>query len=186
MFHFNLFGDNRGCVFECGNFGCRTFLFYRKKEFDMARKKCCICGREMSSFSLNCIPLNVVVGGTRPVECRDCYKIHKYEKLEFYPDGKVFMEGKAVAGFEPTSKEPQGYGRIIAIIASIVALVCVLCMCSSGGGSGSSTRDSSECKSCHRTYYAGDSAGNYMNIARTGMCNNCYDNFKWAQDALGN
>ena len=27
-----LFGDNRGCVFECGNFGCRTFLFYRKKD----------------------------------------------------------------------------------------------------------------------------------------------------------
>ena len=31
-FHFNLFGDNRGCVFECGNFGCRTFLFYRERE----------------------------------------------------------------------------------------------------------------------------------------------------------
>ena len=62
----------------------------------MARKKCCICGREMSSFSLNCIPLNVVVGGTRPVECRDCYKIHKYEKLEFYPDGKVVDMGDGI------------------------------------------------------------------------------------------
>ena len=32
-----LFGDNRGCVFECGNFGCRTFLFYRKKERTMKK-----------------------------------------------------------------------------------------------------------------------------------------------------
>ena len=31
LFHFNLFGDNRGCVFECGNFGCRTFLFYTER-----------------------------------------------------------------------------------------------------------------------------------------------------------
>jgi hypothetical protein len=31
------FGDNRGCVFECDNFGCRTFLFYRKKEKTMKK-----------------------------------------------------------------------------------------------------------------------------------------------------
>ena len=31
-----LFGDNRGCVFECGNFGCRTFLF---KEVIVCSKK---------------------------------------------------------------------------------------------------------------------------------------------------
>ena len=35
LLRFNLFGDNRGCVFECGSFGCRTFLFstlYREME----------------------------------------------------------------------------------------------------------------------------------------------------------
>ena len=30
-FHLNLFGDNRGCVFKCGNFGCRTFYFRGEK-----------------------------------------------------------------------------------------------------------------------------------------------------------
>lgn len=33
------------------------------------------------------------------------------------------------------------------------------------------------CKSCGRQYEAGDAAGNYMNIAKTGMCKNCYNNF---------
>ena len=71
-------------------------------------------------------------------------------------------------------------------LSLILALVMCLSLCACGGGSSSSTKDSSECKSCHRTFYAGDSAGNYKNIARTGMCNNCYNNFKWSQDALGN
>ena len=33
------------------------------------------------------------------------------------------------------------------------------------------------CKSCGKQYEAGDEAGNYMNIAKTGMCKNCYNNF---------
>ncbi len=43
-----------------------------------------------------------------------------------------------------------------------------------------------KCKSCGRTYKPGDTDGNFMNIARTGMCNNCYENFKWAKDVLEN
>ena len=34
------------------------------------------------------------------------------------------------------------------------------------------------CSSCGRSFSAGDSDGNYKNIASTGMCNNCYKNFK--------
>ena len=71
-------------------------------------------------------------------------------------------------------------------IALILALVLCLSLCACGGGSSSYKPKSSECKSCHRTFYAGDSAGNFMNIARTGMCNKCYENFLWAQEALGN
>lgn len=55
--------------------------------------------------------------------------------------------------------------------------------CTSGGGSGSSK--TATCGSCGRTFEAGDSGGNYMSIARTHMCKNCYSNFQWAQEALG-
>ena len=41
------------------------------------------------------------------------------------------------------------------------------------------------CKSCGRKFEAGDTAENYMNIARTGMCNNCYNNYKSMSEALG-
>ena len=41
------------------------------------------------------------------------------------------------------------------------------------------------CQSCGRTFSAGDIGGNYINIAKTGFCNNCYKNYKWAMEQLG-
>ena len=72
--------------------------------------------------------------------------------------------------------------KILSIIL-IISLLFLLTSCISSGSSGSSR--SATCKSCGRSFQAGDSAGNFMNIARTGMCNNCYNNFKTAQSALG-
>jgi hypothetical protein len=67
-----------------------------------------------------------------------------------------------------------------------ILLVFCLCLCACTGGSGGYSQTATNtCKSCGRTYEAGDSGGNYMNIARTGMCKNCYNNFKWGQDAIG-
>ena len=57
--------------------------------------KCCICGKEMSSFSLNCVPLTTKVNGKRQVECRDCYNKYKGKVLQFIADGKaIVMEDK--------------------------------------------------------------------------------------------
>lgn len=50
----------------------------------------------------------------------------------------------------------------------------------------SKSDDDGKCKSCGRSFKAGDSAGNYMNIARTGMCNNCYRNYKSLESFIGN
>ena len=70
------------------------------------------------------------------------------------------------------------------IIIEIIVLIAVIVACSSigGGGSGSGGSSSRTCKSCGRKYT--DSA-NTRSIARTGMCTNCYNNFKWAQAATG-
>ncbi len=69
----------------------------------------------------------------------------------------------------------------------LIALALVFCFalvgCDDGGYS--YHVDTATCKSCGRTFEAGDSAGNYKNIAQTGMCNNCYDNFKWGQSFIG-
>ena len=69
--------------------------------------------------------------------------------------------------------------RLISIILLLLVVVLVLHACSA-----SPDRSSATCGSCGRTYAPGDSGGNYMNIARTGMCNNCYGNFEWAQSIL--
>ena len=47
----------------------------------------------------------------------------------------------------------------------------------SGSGSGSSSGKSATCKVCGRSFKAGDSAGNFMSIAKSGMCNNCHRNY---------
>lgn len=43
---------------------------------------------------------------------------------------------------------------------------------------GSNERDVAECNVCGAKYYSGDAGGNYMQIAYSGMCNKCYDNYK--------
>lgn len=50
---------------------------------------------------------------------------------------------------------------------------------------GSNSSRTAKCKSCGRKFEAGDSAGNFMNIAKTGMCNNCYRNFEDFSWVLG-
>ena len=75
-------------------------------------------------------------------------------------------------------KDSERKGIVIFVIVIIVlGLLLKNCM---GSGSSSGGGHSITCKSCGRTFEAGDSAGNYKNIARTGMCNNCYSNYKWA------
>lgn len=63
---------------------------------------------------------------------------------------------------------------ILTLIISMSLMAC--------GSSGE--RDVAECGSCDRKYYAGDVGGNYMSIARTGMCKNCYNNYKFTQETL--
>ena len=41
------------------------------------------------------------------------------------------------------------------------------------------------CAYCKRSWEAGDSGGNFNSIARTKLCKNCYNNYKWGQEALG-
>lgn len=70
----------------------------------------------------------------------------------------------------------------------VVIVMCLfLCMCGSifSGGSSGGSRDTNTCGYCKRTYEAGDSGGNYMSIARTNLCKNCYNNYKWGQAAMG-
>ncbi|MBQ9044471.1 MAG: hypothetical protein IJ112_00820 [Oscillospiraceae bacterium] len=74
----------------------------------------------------------------------------------------------------------------VVIISALLITAGILASCfgssgSSGGGSGRTAT----CKSCGRSFPAGDSGGNYMSIARTGMCKNCYNNYQWGKDAIG-
>jgi len=41
-----------------------------------------------------------------------------------------------------------------------------------------------KCKSCSRSFK--NTSSNASSIKRTGMCNNCYNNYSWGQEAVGN
>ena len=74
----------------------------------------------------------------------------------------------------------------LSIIAFIVVICIVLLIAFSCSDSGSHTTSTNICKSCGRSFPAGDDGGNFMNIAKTGMCKNCYNNFQWGKQFIGN
>ena len=71
-------------------------------------------------------------------------------------------------------------GNAALIVVVIILIILLGTMCGTSGGSSSSS--SRTCKSCGRSF---TDSSNTMSIAKTGMCKNCYNNFKWGQDALG-
>ena len=71
-----------------------------------------------------------------------------------------------------------GGGAIIFVI--IIVLLIFVGLGSCGGGSGDT---SARCGSCGRTF---TDSSNIHSIAYKNMCKNCYGNYKWSQDALGN
>ena len=71
------------------------------------------------------------------------------------------------------------------IIIALVLVFLVSCMSTCGDSDYTPTTKTNECKSCGRSYPAGDDAGNFMNIAKTGMCKNCYNNYKSMSQFLG-
>ena len=77
-------------------------------------------------------------------------------------------------------------GTIIGCVVAIV-LFCIVYGCIVGFPSSNSSSNSTlTCGYCNRTYPAGDSGGNYMCIARTHLCNNCYSIYKSGTEALDN
>ena len=76
-------------------------------------------------------------------------------------------------------------GTIGAIFLIVIFLVLGMASCSGGGSCVGKSHSTNTCEACGRSWEAGDSGGNYMNITRTGMCKNCYNNYKWVQEQLG-
>ncbi len=69
-------------------------------------------------------------------------------------------------------------------ILFIFILIVVLYTITTSGGQFTSSK--ATCKMCGRSWNSGDSGGNYMSIALSGMCKSCKSNYKWSQAALGN
>ena len=88
---------------------------------------------------------------------------------------------------DPTSVEitPQRSKNLRAIVILTLVIALISGIAVGGGGGGGGSRDSNTCKSCHRSWEAGDSGGNFMNIARTGMCKNCYGNYNSLKGFIG-
>lgn len=67
----------------------------------------------------------------------------------------------------------------LAVLVMIIYLISGSATGTLGGGGydSYSKPPANTCKSCGRSWQAGDSGGNFMNIAKTGMCNNCENNY---------
>lgn len=71
---------------------------------------------------------------------------------------------------------------IIAIVIALLLFIPEILNGNFGSTNTGSTGSSRTCRSCGRKF--ADST-NKSSIARTNMCTNCYNNFKWASSAVG-
>lgn len=75
--------------------------------------------------------------------------------------------------------------KVIIAIAAVVLFIYIVSSIAVGGGSVSNNVSTNTCGSCGRSYKAGDAGGNYMSIAKSGLCKNCNSNreyFEWIFD----
>ncbi len=71
--------------------------------------------------------------------------------------------------------------RIVSLILAVLIFCVFLMFAACEGGE----RSVEKCAICGTKYYAGDAAGNYMSIARSGMCKSCkttYDAYNEIKD----
>lgn len=70
--------------------------------------------------------------------------------------------------------------RAAVLVMVVILVLSVVGGVFMGGGSPSVNR----CRSCGRSFQAG-AGGDFMSIARSGMCSDCYSNFQWGQQFIG-
>ncbi len=80
---------------------------------------------------------------------------------------------------DSSGKSSGGLGS--AIIAIVIVLIILGGLGSCMGGSDDDKDYSAKCTSCNRTYTDSD---NKWSIFYRNMCERCYENFKWVQEAL--
>lgn len=77
---------------------------------------------------------------------------------------------------------------IIGAIAIFLAFIILLIAIAPSGSGGNDSGDTRRCGSCHKSFEKYDAFGglddDYSSIQRRGMCEKCYKNHKWAQDAI--
>lgn len=80
----------------------------------------------------------------------------------------------------------KAFGAFLIVLLVVVFAVAIISSDSGSSSYSSSSSSSSkiECRSCDREFSS--SSANGKSIRRTGMCENCYNNFKSMQQALGN
>ena len=84
--------------------------------------------------------------------------------------------------FAGKRKEKVKFVTAVIVMALVIVLVFVGALGAYVPGTGGGGGNSRVCKSCGRTF---TDSSNTMNIAKTGMCNNCYGNYQWGSSAIG-
>ena len=87
---------------------------------------------------------------------------------------------------DKTSAEITNLRLGVVIVVAVIALCVFVAGGSPGGSSISSSGKQNTCGSCDRSWPAGDDGGNFMNIAKTGLCKNCENNYHSLKQYLDN
>ncbi|MBQ9920882.1 MAG: hypothetical protein IJO52_01750, partial [Clostridia bacterium] len=66
---------------------------------------------------------------------------------------------------------------VLAIVVAVVLCVYAVADDAIHGDRNDSNQSKITCGSCGRSFEAGDSSKNYINIAESGLCNNCESNY---------
>ncbi len=79
-------------------------------------------------------------------------------------------------------KEGKGIAKValkkfLMVFLPVYLIILVLAFAMTGDFGGSK-ESKNTCSYCKKSWTAGDSGGNYKNISKTGMCNNCEDNYQ--------
>ncbi len=91
--------------------------------------------------------------------------------------------GMTAAVWWKKNRKAIGIAMLVSTLVVGIPLICIFSNSGSSSSSGSNSKIA-ECKVCEREFEAGDRAGNYKSIARTGMCNNCYKNYQWGKEYI--
>ena len=95
----------------------------------------------------------------------------------------IYLCAYIILWSKSTSKHKIAYSTVAITLFLSILLLSFIPVAINGDSGGNTSNDTKRCGSCHKSYERYDTWGNldddYSSIQRRGMCERCYENYKW-------